>query len=228
MNIQDLIRDADMRCAAELSSNPTESTGFHQLDGILPGRGWPKHGLTEVFTKDSDTGSMRLFLPTLAKLSQQKGWIVLNNPPHIPYAPALRSCGVNLARFLVIDLKDTFFRTSEEMLWAYEEALHFKDCFAALLWLGDIKFSQLRRLQLAAEAGCTWGILFRPFHNVNQISPSSLRIRVSTHAVHEKDSRAAEYSDSGYEVTVVGGRGNHMGKSCYILGDYSGSDSKGE
>ena len=227
MNIRDLIRDTNIRYAAELSPNLTEPTGFRKLDDILPGRGWPKYGLTEVFTKDSDTGSMRLFLPTLASLSQQEGWVVLNNPPYVPYAPALRSCGVNLARFLVIDLRDTFPHSNEEMLWAYEETLHFKDCFAALLWLSDIKFSQLRRLQLAAEAGRTWGILFRPFHSINQISPSPLRLKVSTHAAYEKSSRAMEHPDIGCEVTVVRARGNHVGKSCYILGDDSDSNSEG-
>ena len=127
MNIQDLIRGTNIRCASDLSPNLTESTGFDELDNILPGRGWPKYGLTEVFTKDSDTGAMRILLPTLASLSQQKGWIVLNNPPHIPYAPALQSYEVNLAQILVIDLKDTLFCTSEEMLWAYEKTLYFND-----------------------------------------------------------------------------------------------------
>ena len=219
MKIENLIRGTNIRYAAELSPNLTESTGFDELDNILPGRGWPKYGLTEVFTKDSDTGAMKIFLPALANLSQQKGWVVLNNPPHIPYAPALRSYGVNLAQILVIDLKDTFFCKSEEMLWAYEETLYFRDCSAALLWFGDIKFSQLRRLQLAAEAGRTWGVLFRPFDNINQTSPLPLRIKVSTHATYERGSRAEEYSAIGYEVAVVRARENCTGKSCYILGD---------
>lgn len=45
-------------------------------------------------------------------------------------------------------------------------------------WGGDATFNVLRRLQLAAEAGASWGVLFQPEQAATAGSPAALRLRL--------------------------------------------------
>jgi hypothetical protein len=46
-------------------------------------------------------------------------------------------------------------------LWAYEQALRAPECGAAFAWTGTHDERVLRRLQVAAREGRTWGVLWR-------------------------------------------------------------------
>jgi hypothetical protein len=147
---------------------------YPALDAALPGGGWPRGALTEVLYDHSGIGELRLLMPALARLSHQGGWIALVAPPHIPYAPALRQYGIDLSRVLLIHPNS---RT--DSLWALEQALRTGTCGAVLAWPRQIDDRSLRRLQLAAEAGDTLGVLFRETSAAEQPSPAALRLRVS-------------------------------------------------
>ena len=64
------------------------------LDGQLPGGGWPDSGLVELLPNESGIGELRLLMPALAKLSREARWIAWIAPPYLPYAPALASAGI--------------------------------------------------------------------------------------------------------------------------------------
>ncbi len=184
MNLQDLMRRADVWRAGEIPSASSLSTGFETLDGTLPGGGWPRSGLTEILSATPGIGALRLVLPALARLSHGGQWIIWVCPPHIPYSPALIEYGMDLAQVLIVDLSDQPNALKEQTLWAYEQALRFPDCGAALLWIEDVADLHLRRLQLAAKAGRTWGIVFRPERFGTHPSPAPLRLglaRISHH-----------------------------------------------
>jgi hypothetical protein len=128
---------------------------------------------------------VQLFLPALVE-SQRRAdgetpWLVWIAPPHEPYAPALAQQGVELARFLVVRPV-----TAMEALWAAEQTLSSGVCAAVLLWLKGTDDRWLRRLKLAAEAGGTLGVLFRPERHRFESSPASLRMAMtrSEHQVH--------------------------------------------
>jgi len=148
-------------------------TGFADLDALFPGGGWPRGALTEILLPRDGIGALRLVMPALARLSRENRWLAWVAPPHIPYAPALAAAGVDLSRVLLIHP-----RAASDGLWAVEQTLRSGTCGAVLAWpaVGDTR--ALRRLQLAAEAGRCWGLLFRPEHLVRQSSPAALRLRL--------------------------------------------------
>ncbi|MCC5809942.1 MAG: translesion DNA synthesis-associated protein ImuA [Ectothiorhodospiraceae bacterium] len=149
-------------------------SGFAELDGVLPGGGWPDAALTELLHAHSGIGELRLLMPALARLSRSGRWIALVAPPHVPYAPALAAQGVDLSRILLVHSRE-----GRDNLWAVEQALRSGTCAAVLAWpAADITGQQLRRLQLAAEAGQSWGILLRHSACAAQTSPAALRLEL--------------------------------------------------
>ncbi|ABI56447.1 conserved hypothetical protein [Alkalilimnicola ehrlichii MLHE-1] len=153
------------------------ATGFPALEAVLPGGGWPAGALTEILHDRTGVGELRLVLPALARLSRAGRWVVLIAPPNLPYAPALAAAGVDLRHLLLVHP-----RTDQEGLWAVEQALRSGTCSAVLAWPGPLDTAALRRLQLAAESGDAWGVLFRDLQQAAQPSPAALRLTLSQDA----------------------------------------------
>ncbi len=59
-----------------------------------------------------------------------------------------------------------------------EQALRTGSCVAVLAWVQSADESALRRLQLAAEEGCCWAVLFRSKTAFQQRSPAVLRLQL--------------------------------------------------
>ena len=107
--IRELLSSHELWCAQDLADaagaqTPTGlPTGFEQLDRLLPDRGWPRAGLTEVLADAVGVGELRLLAPGLARLSrEQPRWIAWVNPPFPPYAPALAEAGIEVGKVLLI------------------------------------------------------------------------------------------------------------------------------
>lgn len=149
------------------------ATGFETLDELLPGGGWPVGALTEILADEEGTGALWLTMPALARLSQTPRWLAWVAPPHIPYAPALAGMGVDLSKVLLIRP-----RRSLDRMWALEQALRSGTCSAVLAWPGRLDGKALRRLQLAAETGRSWGLLFRPHRDRGRGSTAALRLHI--------------------------------------------------
>ena len=154
---------------------PSLPTGFPALDAELPGGGWPTGSLTEILLAHEGIGELRLFGPALASLSAAGKRLTWIAPPHRPYAPAIAAAGIDLAKLIIVEV-----RTAQETLWATEQALASRACGAVLAWPAAVKYSELRRLQLAAEASRALAVLFRPQKAANVSSPAALRIALAT------------------------------------------------
>lgn len=152
-------------------------TGFAELDALLPGGGWPRGALTEILIEREGIGELRLLLPALVRLSEQSGWLAWVAPPHVPYAPALAAAGLRLNRLLVVRP-----RGAADAWWTAEQALRSGACGAVLAWLETPDERRMRRLQLGAESGCAWGVLFRSAKAAQQRSPAALRLRLEARA----------------------------------------------
>ena len=152
-------------------------TGFPELDDNLPGGGWPQGALTELLYEQPGIGELRLLIPALARLSREGRWLALIAPPYIPYAPALAGLGVDLSRVLLVHP-----RTDRDALWAVEQALRCGTCGAVLAWPRAVDERSLRRLQLAAEEGGSWGVLFRRSDAAGHPSAAALRIALKNRA----------------------------------------------
>ena len=149
-------------------------SGFAGLDAVLPGRGWPQGALTEILLEREGIGELRLTLPALARLTSQRRDIVWIAPPHQPYAPALTAAGLDLARLYVVTCA-----SPQDALWAYEQALRAPECGAAFAWLATRDERVLRRLQVAAREGGTWGALWRRPGQGGSATAAPLRLALS-------------------------------------------------
>lgn len=168
---------------------PGVSSGFPELDALLPDGGWPLGALTELLVPNEGIGALQLVLPALARLSQQRRWIAWVAPPYVPYPPALVAAGVDLSRLLFVHP-----RAGGDGLSAIEQSLRSGTCGAVLAWPMGGDGPTLRRLQLAAAEGNCAGILFRPASLADQPSPAALRLRI-------------ECTSHGLEISLLKRRG---------------------
>ena len=152
---------------------PSIPTGFSELDRELPGGGWPRGVASEFLTERNGIGELSLLMPALAQLSQQDGWLMLIAPPWVPYAPALAARGIRVSKVIVA-------RTAgdKDTLWAAEQSLRAGNCPVVLLWPDAINEQGMRRLQLAAEAGGSFGVVFGEAVRAAFSSPAPLRLRL--------------------------------------------------
>ena len=172
MSLQQVLSRPDVWRGGHAPPVTTVPSGYAALDAQLPGGGWPCAALTEILGAAGGMGELRLLTPALARLSRGDRWIALIAPPYVPYAPALTAAGVELSRLLLVHP-----RTRAEQLWAVETALRAGACAAVLAWPDTLAPESLRRWQLAAEAGASWGVLFARRHVEG--SPAALRLRLA-------------------------------------------------
>jgi hypothetical protein len=152
---------------------PPAPSGFAELDANLPGGGWPVGAIAELISDTIGIGELSLLVPVLSRLARAGRYIAWIAPPHLPYAPALAQRGLPLDRMLLIQTRDL-----QESLWATEQALRCPAVGAVLSWPAYIVDKNVRRLQLAAEAGGSLGILYRPPEAARESSPAALRLRL--------------------------------------------------
>ena len=154
-------------------------SGYAALDHALPFGGWPRGALSEILHSQPGQGELQLLLPALATISHDKRYIVLIDPPWIPYAPALSSKGIDLRFVISIGRQQASKLKNDERHWALEQSLRASQCGAVLAWPpGELDTKTLRRLQLAAEAGDSCAFLFRHPRFRTQHSPAALRLQL--------------------------------------------------
>lgn len=149
-----------------------QSTGFTELDRELHG-GWPPGALIELMLRQAGIGELFLLTSLLAELSRTHRLNVWINPPFIPYAPALAQRGIALESLLIVRGKP------QHHLWACEQALRNAACGAVLYWPADqLRYAELRKLQVAAATQNAMGFLFRDQRAAQQTSPAALRLQL--------------------------------------------------
>lgn len=152
-------------------------SGHAALDAELPGGGWPLGALTELLQPAPEAPVWPLLLPAVAARQQASGGaVVLVNPPHEPFVPALVAGGLPAASLL-------WLRTEAPAapLWAAEQALRCADVAAVLAWLPRARTTELRRLQqAAAQTGALLFVLRPDGPAAAAASPARLRLRVGS------------------------------------------------
>jgi hypothetical protein len=158
---------------SRVASRLAAPSGFPELDASLPGGGWPIGAIAELMSDATGIGELSLLVPVLSRLARAGRYIAWIAPPYLPYAPALAQRGLPLERVLLIQT-----RSLQESLWATEQALRCPAVGAVLGWPAYIVDKNVRRLQLADEAGGSLGILYRPPEAARESSPAALRLRL--------------------------------------------------
>ena len=161
---------------------PGLASGYPELDEKLPGGGWPRGVVTEIFyPREQWAKAFKLVLPALARLSHSQQWLAWVAPPKVIGALSLKSQGVNTSRILQIHPHPT-----GDGLWAIEKALRSPTCSAVLSWVASADQTALERLQKAAQAGQTRAFLFRPDWAFEPHSPVELRLKLAKGAKHNE------------------------------------------
>ncbi|MBS8241424.1 translesion DNA synthesis-associated protein ImuA [Marinobacter lipolyticus] len=189
-----------------LTTQPAEPTGYQVLDNQLGGLGWPRGALSECLLEAPGIGELQLVLPLMQRLSRAGKTVFWLNPPHTPYAPALAREGVDLDQVVMIHTED-----SGDLLWTLENCLRSPVTGLVLAWPGKLAARDIRRLQLAAEAGSNVCVLFRSCKLAEQSSPAALRLELD----------AGEQQD--LRINVLKRRGSWPGQRCTLaLGHRAG------
>jgi hypothetical protein len=167
-------------------------TGFSRFDECLPGGGWPRSGLIEILIPRLGSGELYLLVPALAALTRERDarWCAWVAPPYQPFAPALAAYGMALQRVFIV--------STQEPLWAFEQALGSGACAAVLAWVPRPQVKAIRRLQLAAQRGRALGVLFRGHRAAREPSNAILRILL-------------ESAEHGVRLTLLKSRGGRRG-----------------
>jgi hypothetical protein len=180
---------------AEDTGGPVLASGFAELDRELPGGGWPQGQLIEVLTDDAGIGELSLLAPALAQLAQSRRctvWVLpvdatsaMSATPRspeaqaVPYAPALATAGLDLARTIFVKPA-----TPRESLWAVEQSLRARHLGAVVGWLphagGDGDFRALRRLHLLAQRHQALAFVLRSTRQAQAPSPAVLRLALAS------------------------------------------------
>jgi len=177
---------------AEDTGGPVLASCFAELDRELPGGGWPLGQLVELLTDDAGIGELSLLAPALAQLAQARRCTVWVLPvdaarpaPHsfeaqtIPYAPALATAGLDLARTIFVKPA-----TPREGLWAVEQSLRARHLGAVVGWLpaggsSESDFRALRRLHLLAQRHQALAFVLRSTRHAQAPSPAVLRLQLA-------------------------------------------------
>jgi hypothetical protein len=182
-----------------------EASGWTELDAVLPGGGWQVGTIVELMPAAMGIGELRLLMPALARITGAGRHVTLIAPPYIPFAPALSQRGVRLERLLVIQAQQP-----EDILWATEQSLRCRSFGAVLAWPpATVRDREIRRLQLAAEAGGSTGFLYRSVDAAHQPSPAALRLKLRRIA-------------NTLQIDVVKCRGGRSGVSVKVEAPCSG------
>jgi hypothetical protein len=163
-----------------------ESTGHAALDALLPQGGWPRRALIELLLPADGVGELELLFPTLARMTGCGGTVVLVAPPYVPYAPAWRAAGVDLAHLEIVEA------SLRDALWAFEQCLRSGACVAVLGWPRDVDPKSLRRLQVAADSGRCLGFALRDREHLANPSPAALRLEHADGAWHVRKCRGGQ------------------------------------
>ena len=181
------------------------ATGFRALDEQLYGNGWPLGNSIELLSDGCGLGAMGLFLPAMEALSQQSRWQAFIAPPYIPYAPLLAARGIDVQQVLLVHPQNR-----QDLLWSIEQALRSTTCSAVFAWLGagEYRYSELRKLQLAAAGSDVFSVLFRPRQAAHNHSPAALRLEMreyrQVHILKQRGGNQYLDVDLGTEDDVPG------------------------
>lgn len=171
-------------------------TGHAALSNLLPGGGWPVGTLIDLLVQQPGIGEIRLLGPALAKVASRGVFIV--TPPQTPQMLAWCQLGVKPSQAVWVRSERT-----GDALWSVETLLRSGCCGAVLFWQNHMRADSLRRLHLAAQAGETLFVMFRPLASAMDASPAPLRLSLKP-------------AQGGLDIGFVKRRGPHYDGTLFL------------
>ena len=160
-------------------SRSTICTGHKDLNALLQG-GWPASALIELIPQQLGIGELSLLLPTLKTHSHNGQLCLWLDPPYQPYAPSLSAAGIALDKLIIVRSKNI-----KEWLWVAEQSI--RNGALLLAWIGQqpARYTQLRKLQLAAAESNSSAFIFSPIAALSAPSPATLRLKLDSQYIHQ-------------------------------------------
>jgi protein ImuA len=196
------------------------SSGVAAIDRLLPGGGL-RHGmLVEWLAERSGCGAATLGLLAAREACRAGGVLVVLDRARTFYPPAAAGWGVDPARLIVVRP-----RTARDEIWAAVQSL--RSPVVAALWtmIDRVNDRDFRRLQLAAEAGRTLGVLVRGNSARGQPSWADVRLSVRARQGDKETRRPGANKGKAHQRTSLSPcllvslshcRGGRAGKSVLV------------
>jgi len=181
------------------------TSGFAELDAVLPGGGWPCGSSTEVLVRQFSVVEMRLLAHVIAAQTRRGRTVALVGPSLAPHAPGLRHEGVDERHLVWVDVD-----TPRDRLWATEQLIKAGTFGAIVSWLSHVRAEQIRRLQVLSSRCKGPVFLCRPEVAARDSSAAPLRVlaRVETDwqlAVQVLKRKGAQLEETLLLPSVPGG-----------------------
>lgn len=207
---------------------PTEeaavfSSGATAIDRLLPGGGLRYGMLVEWLSERGGSGAATLGLLTAREACRSGGTLVVIDRAQTFYPLAAAAWGIDLKRMIVVHP-----RSARDELWAAVQALCSPAVAAMWAAIDRLESRAFRRLQLAAQAGRTLGLLLRPARVRGQPSWADVQLWVGRKRGQNYFSRLemnrSLFSEgkigltpfSGVQVRVLRSRGGRPGGAATL------------
>jgi hypothetical protein len=158
---------------SELRDEAPFSSGTPALDRLLPS-GLRYGMLTEWVSGLARGGAATLSLLCAREACRPGGVLVVLDRRQTFYPPAAAAWGIDLNRLVIVRPKN-----ARDELWAAVQGLSSPAVAAVWAMVDRLDSRAFRRLQLAAQAGRTLGLLLRPEHVRGHPSWADVRLCVS-------------------------------------------------
>ena len=149
------------------------STGTPAIDRLLPGGGLRYGMLVEWLSALPGSGAATLSLLAAREACRAGGTLVVVDRRQTFYPPAAVAWGIDPRRLIVVRP-----RSRRDELWAAVQALRSPAVAATWAAIDRLNDRAFRRLQLAAQAGRTLGLVLRPAGARGQPSWADVRLEV--------------------------------------------------
>lgn len=183
------------------------SSGTAALDRLLPGGGLRYGMLTEWLSSLARSGAATLSLLCAREACRPGGVLVVLDRRQIFYPPAAAAWGIDLSRLIIVRPK-----SARDELWAAVQTLGSPAVAAVWAMIDRLDSRAFRRLQLAAQAGRTLGLLLRPACVRGQPSWADVRLEVQG----KLQSSASLSAIRRVQVRVLRTRGGRPGGSMIL------------
>lgn len=172
--LEELLRRGDVWRGHSQYFAPQQSvdSGYTALNASLLNKGWPLGALVEVGLPSlQGYCEWHLLMPVLQKLKQD--YLILLNPPALPFAPRLLQLGLDLDRLIVVRAAN-----KSDFLSGFIELARSPSCAVLMAWQPkqNLSYTDLRKCLLAATDNSALQLLFRHQRSLQNSSPATLRL----------------------------------------------------
>lgn len=185
------------------------SSGNQALDQHLPGGGLRQGSLVEWLAgSEAGSGTTALALMAARVACKRGGALVVIDHGRWFYPPAAVAMGLDTGRLVVVRPE-----SEEDEHWAWQQSLAAEGVATVLGWPRKLSAAAFRRLQLAAQAGGTLGMLIRPAEVRRQPSWADVRLLVEPRPTPPN---RRLLSGRTLRVTILRSRGSTGGTSVEV------------